>query len=314
MSQAKVYVIHENLEWTQHLVKWLEKKEIPHELWDLSAGILDLQAEPPQGIFYNRMSASSHTRGHRYAAEFTEQVITWLESYERKVVNGIGAINLEISKVKQYIKLREAGIASPETVAVLGRDHIIDAARKLNIYPLITKHNRAGKGLGVQLFNNEAELTAYVDSPAFEPSVDGITLLQAYIQPADGRIRRSEFINQSFLYTVSIDSSDGFQLCPADECRIGQRPAQLETSDKFEITQPLPKEQRLAYENFLRQAGIDVAAIEWVQSADGTIYVYDVNTNTNYNPTAEEKAGIFAHEQLAEYLKAELELAYPEVN
>lgn len=25
MSNAKVYVIHENIEWTQHLVKWLEK-------------------------------------------------------------------------------------------------------------------------------------------------------------------------------------------------------------------------------------------------------------------------------------------------
>ena len=43
MSQAKVYVIHENLEWTQHLVKWLEEKDVPYELWDLSSGILDLQ-------------------------------------------------------------------------------------------------------------------------------------------------------------------------------------------------------------------------------------------------------------------------------
>ena len=68
MSEAKVYVIHENLEWTQHLVKWLEELEVPYELWDLSSGILDLQSPPPQGIFYNRMSASSHTRGHRYRA------------------------------------------------------------------------------------------------------------------------------------------------------------------------------------------------------------------------------------------------------
>lgn len=306
MSQAKVYVIHENLEWTQHLVKWLEEKEVPYELWDLSSGILDLQSPPPEGIFYNRMSASSHTRGHRYAAEFTEQVLTWLEFHQRKVINGLGAINLEVSKVKQYLKLNEAGIAYPATVAVLGQENILEAARRLNVYPLITKHNRAGKGLGVQLFNQESELEAYVQSPAFEPSVDGITLLQAYIKPADGRIRRSEFINQKFLYTVSIDSSDGFQLCPADECQIGQRPAQLETSDKFEITAPLPEERQEAYEAFLKKAGIDVAAIEWVESETGQIYVYDVNTNTNYNPQAEEKAGIYAHEQLAEYLKQEL--------
>ena len=307
MSEAKVYVIHENLEWTQHLVKWLEELEVPYELWDLSSGILDLQSLPPQGIFYNRMSASSHTRGHRYAPEFTEQVITWLEAHRRKVVNGTGAINLEISKVKQYLKLNESGIETPATVAVLGQENIIEAARKLNIYPLITKHNRAGKGLGVQLFQNEEELEAYVNSPLFEPSVDGITLLQAYIKPSDGRIRRSEFINQQFLYTVSIDSSDGFQLCPADGCQIGKRPEQLETSEKFQITEPLPDDRREAYENFLKNAQIEVAAIEWVQSESGDIYVYDVNTNTNYNPTAEKNANIFAHQHLAKYLKTELQ-------
>ncbi len=38
-----------------------------------------------------------------------------------------------------------------------------------------------------------------------------------HIKPADGRIRRSEFINQKFLYTVSIDLSERFfPLCPAD--------------------------------------------------------------------------------------------------
>ena len=172
--KQKVYVIHENLEWTQHLVKWLEELEVPYELWDLSSGILDLQSPPPQGIFYNRMSASSHTRGHRYAPEFTEQVITWLEAHGRKVVNGTGAINLEISKVKQYLKLNESGIETPATVAVLGQENIIEAARKLNIYPLITKHNRAGKGLGVQLFQNEEELEAYVNSPLFEPQWTGL--------------------------------------------------------------------------------------------------------------------------------------------
>lgn len=307
MSEAKVYVIHENLEWTNHLVKWLEKFDIPYELWDLSSGVLNLQEEPPRGVFYNRMSASSHTRDHRFAPEFTEQVLTWLERHGRVVLNGVDAINLEISKIKQYLKLDEVGIAAPKTVAVLGKENIVAAAQQLNIYPLVTKHNRAGKGLGVHLFNNEVELQAYVESPAFEPSIDGITLLQEYIKPFDGRIRRSEFINRQFLYTVSIDSSDGFQLCPADECQIGQRPAQLETSDKFEITAPLPEEQRLAYEAFLNHVNIDVAAIEWVQSESGNIYVYDVNTNTNYNPTAEEKAGVFAHEQLARLLEAELQ-------
>ena len=109
--------------------------------------------------------------------------------------------------------------------------------------------------------------------------------------------------NQKFLYTVSIDSSDGFQLCPADGCQIGQKPAQLETSDKFQITEPLPASQRQAYETFLAQAGIDVAAIEWVESEAGQIYVYDVNTNTNYNPTAEDKSRNFCSSALGRISK-----------
>ena len=45
-------------------------------------------------------------------------------------------INFEVSKVKQYLKLNEVGITTPKTIAVLGSKNIIEAARKLNIYPL----------------------------------------------------------------------------------------------------------------------------------------------------------------------------------
>lgn len=314
MTEPKVIIIHENWEWTQHLTARLEEKNIPYEDWDLSSGILDLQEAPPEGIFYNRMSASSHTRGHRFSPEYAEQVIKWLEAHSRIVLNGSEAIELEISKVKQYLALEKVGIKTPKTVAVLGKEHILEAAGKLNIYPLITKHNRAGKGLGVQLFNDETELKDYVESPLFEPSVDGITLLQQYISPANGRINRSEFIDGKFLYTVSIDSSDGFKLCPADECAIGDGSEQLETSSKFEIIEPLPAEQKETYEHFLKTAKIDVAAVEWVEDAEHNKYVYDVNTNTNYNPAAEEKAGIFAHEQLANYLGGLLDAAYEPVS
>ncbi len=57
------------------------------------------------------------------------------------------------------------------------------------------------------------------------------------------------------------------------------------------------------FEKFLNSAKIDVAAIEWIESENGKIYVYDVNTNTNYNPEAEKRANLFAHEHLALYLQ-----------
>ncbi|MFT8909280.1 MAG: alpha-L-glutamate ligase [Lentilactobacillus diolivorans] len=305
----KVFVLHENIDWTQHLVNWLESKNIPYELWDLSSGILDLTAVPPEGIFYNRMSASAHTRNHRYAPEFAQQVIQWLENNHRLVLNGSNAINLEISKVKQYLALQRSKIQTPKTIAVLGKDNLVTAAQQLGIFPLITKHNRAGKGAGVHLFNSLAELNQYVESPTFEEPVDGITLLQQYIQPFDGRIRRSEFIGQKSLYTVSIDSSQGFELCPADECQLPNV-----SQSKFEIIKPLEKAQQQSYENFLKANGLDVAAIEWVEDRNHQKYVYDVNTNTNYNDQAEDAAKIYAHEHLAHYLNEELSAKYFQVH
>ena len=49
----------------------------------------------------------------------------------------------------------------------------------------------------------------------FEPSIDGITLLQDFIDANPKVIKRVEFVNSKFLYTVEVDASEGFELCPA---------------------------------------------------------------------------------------------------
>ena len=69
------------------------------------------------------------------------------------MVNGPGALDLEISKVRQYAALERHGIATPRTVLVAGRGNIRAAARQhFAGQPVILKPNRGGKGLGVQLF------------------------------------------------------------------------------------------------------------------------------------------------------------------
>ena len=57
--------------------------------------------------------------------------------------------------------------------------------------------------------------------------------------------------------------------------------------------------------------GLDVAAFEFILDPDGRPYVYDINTNTNYNSDAESRAGVSAMGQLAAYLGDELEARYP---
>ncbi len=113
---AKIYVIHENDAWVEPLRAAFAELRLPFEEWFLSEGLLDLAAAPPAGVFYNRMSASSHTRGHRYAAEYTAGVLAWLESHRRRVVNDSRALQLEISKIAQYAALSRHGIRTPRTL------------------------------------------------------------------------------------------------------------------------------------------------------------------------------------------------------
>ena len=79
----KIFVIHENDAWVEPLRAAFAEQGLPYGEWFLDRGVLDLSEAPPEGVFYNRMSASSHTRDHRYAAEYTGAVIAWLEQIGR---------------------------------------------------------------------------------------------------------------------------------------------------------------------------------------------------------------------------------------
>lgn len=306
----KIYIIHENEEWTAHLIKRLEQLELPYEEWHLNEGTVDLSAVPPEGIFYSRMSASSHTRGNRFAPELTEAVLAWLERHGRTVVNGSRALRLEVSKVNQYMALDTAGVRTPKTVAAVGKDQIIKAAKDLNLASFITKHNRAGKGLGVQLFHSIEALKEYLDGPSFDPSIDGITLIQEYIQAPEPYITRCEFVGGKFVYAVRVDTSEGFELCPADACKIDDLfcPVGEEVAEKpkFEIVKDFQDPIIEKYKAFLKSNDIQVAGIEFIYDKDGEIFTYDVNTNTNYNSDAEAEAGKYGMLELARYLEDQL--------
>ncbi|REJ08173.1 ATP-grasp domain-containing protein [Halobacillus trueperi] len=304
---SKIYILHENDEWTDHLTERLEELDLPYELWHLDQGTLDLTSEPPEGIFYNRISASSHTRNHRYAPEFTEAVLAWLERHDRTIVNGSRALRLEVSKVNQYMALNQAGIRTPKTITAVGKENILDAARQLDMGSFITKHNRAGKGQGVQLFHSTEALREYLDSDSFEEPVDGITLIQQYIEAPEPYIVRHEFVGGTFVYGVKVDTSEGFELCPADACSIEDLycPTDAEPQTpkaKFEVLENYRPSIVDDYERFLRENNIDVAGIEAIQDKEGRFYTYDVNTNTNYNSDAEAKAGTYGMLELAKYL------------
>jgi hypothetical protein len=295
---TQIYVIHENPSWLAPLAEALSARGLPWTEWFMHTGTFDLAAPPPEGVFYNRMSASSHTRDHRFSAELTAGVLAWLKRWGRIVVNGPAALDLEISKVRQYAALEAAGVRTPRTIMVAGRDQIVQAAFvHFSSEPVILKPNRGGKGLGVQLFHTLEGLKEHVESDSYIEPVDGIQLLQTYVRASRPVITRAEFTGRRFTYAVEVDTSDGFELCPADVCAIGELACPVgEVSGKpvhkFTIVEGINARLRGQLEAFLEQTGVDVAGIEFIIGEDGQPLVYDVNTNTNYNPDAEARAGI----------------------
>jgi hypothetical protein len=311
---SQIHVLHENPAWLPPLAQALDQRRLAWTEWFLHEASFDLAAPPPEGVFYNRMSASSHTRDHRFSAELTACVLAWLTRWGRRVINGPGALDLEISKVRQYALLERLGIATPRSVMVAGRGLIVPAAERYFAgRPVILKPNRGGKGLGVRLFHSIDSLAAYVDSVAYETPVDGVQLLQDYVRAPAPFITRAEFVGGRFLYAVEVDTSDGFELCPADACQIGDAncPVGEAPRHKFQIVAGIAETLRTRLERFLATAGIDVAGIEFITDTAGQTLVYDVNTNTNYNPEAEARDGRTGTDRsgpgaIARYLGAEL--------
>ncbi len=311
LPHAAVYVIHENDEWVEPLRQAFDEQQLPYAEWFVDGGLIELAGAPPEGVFFNRMSASSHTRAHRYAVELTGPLLAWLQHHGRRVVNGRRSLQLEVSKFEQYLALRTAGIRTPATIAASGTEEIITAAQRLRRTPFILKPNRGGKGLGVRLFHSLAELERHLASDP-DRSLDGIELVQEYIRPANGEITRMEFIGGVFYYQVHVDTSEGFELCPADGCIVGEQfcpaPGQ-EEKKKFRISAMAPDAALVAgLTAFLRNNQAEIAAAEFVENERGERFVYDINMNTNYNQQAERDAGNLRRgmHRVAEFLGSEL--------
>ena len=293
---SRITVLHENDAWVEPLRAAFDELALPYEEWFLDEGIVPFDGPPPVGVFYNRMSASSHTRGHRYGPELAHGLLNWLEAHDRRVVNSHRALYLEVSKLAQYAALGRVGLRTPRTVAAVGRDKVIEAARAFGPGPWILKPNRGGKGLGVQLFHSLEAIAAYLDGPGAgeEAPIDGLWLVQDYIRAPEPFITRCEFVGGKFLYAVQVDTSDGFELCPADVCAIEDAacPAETETPNKFTVLPDFADPVLESYARFLSLNGIEIAGIEFIRDAEGRLFTYDVNTNTNYNAQAEAEAGV----------------------
>ncbi len=279
----------------------LNARGVPYAEHFTEGGTLDIAAKPPVGVFLNRMSPSSHTRGHQGGVHYAAALFPWLEAAGVRVINGSNAFAFEVSKVKQHTALQAAGILTPHTLAVVGVEGMREAARQLTP-PFITKHNQGGKGLGVQLYRTHEALDAALDAGAYESSPDSINLLQQYIEPPEPFITRVEIVDGVFQYAIRSSTEAGFLLCPADACAIDDafcpvgEDADTMSADgdpRFSLAADIGADDPLvlAYIKLMKAHHIDVAGIEFVTDAEGRRYTYDINGTTNFNSGVEARHG-----------------------
>ncbi len=302
----KINVLYENPAWIPPLREALETEGFRVRLVHVNEGSIDPATPPPEGIWINRISPSSHTRGHVHTVELARQLLYWLESRSRRVINGLRAFELEMSKLRQDLVLRRHGIRTPRTVLAVGREHLLEAAATFD-GPFITKHDQGGKGLGIQLFHDPKELEKHLDREGFDAGPGARMILQQYIRAPEPFITRVEIVGGRFVFAMRSSTADGFELCPSDVCN--PMPADRERHQigatvlfsRSPITADDPLVQK--YIRLCNEEGIEIAGIEFVEDARGNRYTYDINGTTNYNQTLGARIGIDGMSEVARYVR-----------
>ncbi len=318
----KIHVLFENPAWLPPIEAGLAAEGFDcclHEVW---RGTIDPRERPAPGIWWNRMSPSSHTRGHTESVAMTREVIGWLEGWGRRVVNGSRAFELEVSKARQELVLHKHGIRSPRTLFGNHPDELIKLAAAFD-GPFITKHNQGGKGLGIQLFESTEQLADHLASDFFDPGPNGQLVLQEYIRPAEPHITRVEIVGGRFLYAMNSSTEDGFELCPSDACQLPASAPEVcpapgaEGDEEIPLTRsgrpkfgpadvtgddPLVKQMI----TLCQAEGLEQAGIEFITDAAGDRYVYDINGTTNYSSSMERHFGVDGMRELARHVRRTL--------
>lgn len=287
-----ITIYYEHPEWFTGLFARLDERGVPYRTAKPENKAFDASRVRigSTSLFVNRMSPSAVDRGLEYAIPYTQELLAHLEHRGLPVFNGSRAFGHDISKARQHDLLQSLGIATPRTLVARCDSQLLTAAKHLD-FPVLVKPNVGGTGAGITRFDTEDELRAAVYDGRMPSGADGISLLQEYHSPENGRITRVETVGGKFLYAIQVEVAPGrgFDLCPADACRIIDGP-ELSTPEAGSHVIGLsvrrlnpPREKIAMVERIAAAASLDAGGVEYLQSErDGLLYVYDINAMSNF--------------------------------
>jgi hypothetical protein len=168
--------------------------------------------------------------------------------------------------------------------------------------------------------------------------IDLTAIVQEFHPARGGSIVRIEALDDRFLYAIRIHNgaSQNFNLCPADICQTPEAGAEASApapadaangaADNFEFCPvDAPAMRTLQIEAatppawvidgvlaIFRAGNVDVGGVEYLESErDGQIYLYDVNTLSNFVTDALNLVGFDPFERLVDMLERRAGLASP---
>ena len=306
----RVAVLYEHPEWFKPLFVALEQRGLDIVHVDATSLRWDPNERPDYSLLLNRMSPSSHTRGHRHAIHAAAAYIDWVESHGVPVVNGSAAYKLELSKSAQLDVLRRLNIPSPRARVINNVAEAPDAAAGLE-FPIVVKPNIGGSGAGIQRFDSPDALALAAVRGAIDLGIDATALVQEFLPARGGTITRLEILDGELLYAIEITppTGHGFNLCPADICQTDDapQPASFEacpTKPAMAIAAASPGREIVeAGLRIAKAARLDVCGIEYlIDDRDGQPYVYDINALSNFVTDAPRIVGFNPFERFAQYV------------
>jgi glutathione synthase/RimK-type ligase-like ATP-grasp enzyme len=301
-------VLYENHEWMAGLFDQLDQRGLDYDAIDLTDGAFLLDAPGDYSLVINRVSPSAYLRGHGSAIRLASSWLETLERSGRRVINGARSFQLETSKVAQHLLIRDLGLRVPAT-AVFNDRHAIRSLARDFPFPAILKPDMGGSGAYVRFVANREHLeTLLRDEPdLFGP--DHMLLLQEFITAADGTIMRIELVDGEFLFAMRVRPTNTFNLCPAEGC---ERPsAQGADADddpdvEFDYEPDVAIEAVAQAREIVRAAGLDVGGVEYIETADGRRYFYDINATSVYRPDIVQASGVDAQGMFGAFVEREL--------
>ncbi len=98
-----------------------------------------------------------------------------------------------------------------------------------------------------------------------------------------------EIIGAEFVYAITADTArGGYQLCRADDCAIGPADTRDDAEPSlFALRDGFSHPVIGRCLDFAAQHGIGIVGFEFIETADGRLVTYDINTTTNYNADIE---------------------------